>query len=113
MDLLLLSFNIFNYYTNAHIIGDDERSSQAATRMSFSKKYPATMKMKFLHLIVIGLLSINHFQIFDALNIIFSGVNHYSIGIGIHCGFAALHTFLFGLDVFLRKRGYKKQKKIS
>ena len=49
-----------------------------------------------------------HFKIFDALNIIFSRVNHYSIGIGIHCGFAALHTFLFGLDVFLRKKGYKK-----
>ncbi|CDW73579.1 UNKNOWN [Stylonychia lemnae] len=51
--------------------------------------------------------------IFDALNIIFSGINHYYVGIGIHSGLASLHVILFGLDVFLRKKGYKKQKKYS
>lgn len=37
----------------------------------------------------------------------------YFVGIGINVGLAILHTGLFALDYFFRKKGYKKEKKYS
>ncbi len=74
----------------------------ASKRIGQQRKYPEIYIFRLVHLLL-----------FDILNIVFSSLNRYKVGIGIHSAAIVLHVLIFCFDYYFRTRNYKKQKKLT